>query len=185
MNCGVSKHKHHRTSPKQKRNKTDVHNLENTLWLSRGFWLRFSSALWDLFSENFWTAPQGPHSFVPIFCKIMDIKKSQRVTAFTFLGTVTLQKSNFKIFLEKFLKSPRVPPSIFFHILQPTGDWQSPKGFVLFRPTYSLGGKSWSVLRFFPNFAKTPPYTNSTYSAFLLGQPPLWEEGIISKVKWE
>ena len=75
-----------------KRNKTYVHNLENTVRLSRCFSLRFFSALLDYFFAIFWIAPKGPPSFVSIFCNTMDVKKSQRVS-FTSFGTVTLFKN--------------------------------------------------------------------------------------------
>ena len=65
----------------------------------------------------------------------MDVRKFQRVLPFTFFGTVTLQKSHFKIFLGTFFQSLKGPPFIFFHILQPAGVSQSPKGppFYIFR----------------------------------------------------
>ena len=67
------------------------------------------------FFEVFWIAPEGPPSFVSIFCNTMDVKKSQRVPPFTFFGTVTLFKNLIKnFFWEIFSCLQRVPPSIFF-----------------------------------------------------------------------
>ena len=44
--------------------------------------------------------------------------------------------------------------------------------FIIFRPTFSMGEENHDLCCvFFPNFAKTPPYTNSTYSASLLSLP--------------
>ena len=95
-----------RSASKTKRkNKTDVHNLQNTPWP------HFFSALFLKFF--------GLHhpSFVSIFCNTMDVKKSQRVPPFTFFGTVTLFKNLFeKIFLGNFFMSPKGPPFNFFQI---------------------------------------------------------------------
>ena len=69
----------------------------------------------------------------------MDVRKFQRVPPFTFFGTVTLfktvQKSHFEIFLGNFFQSLKGPPFNFFHILQPPGVSQTPKGppFYIFR----------------------------------------------------
>ena len=90
--------------------------------------------------ETFWIAPKGPPSFVSIFCNTMDVKKSQRVPPFTFFGTVTtVQKSHLKIFLGNFFMSPKGPLfKFFFHLLQPAGVSQSPKGppFSILSPRY-------------------------------------------------
>ena len=65
----------------------------------------------------------------------MDVRKSQKVPPFTFFGTVTLFKNHILKFLGNFFKSFKGPPFNFFHILQPTGVSQSPKGppFYIFR----------------------------------------------------
>ena len=81
------------------------------------------------FFEVFWIAPEGPPSFVSIFCNTMDVKKSQSVPPFTFFGTVTLFK-NFikKIFWEIFSCLQRVPPSIFFKFFATSWSFTKPEG---------------------------------------------------------
>ena len=69
------------------------------------------------FFEVFCIAPEGPPSFVSIFCNTMDVKKSQRVPPFTFFGTVRLFKNLIKkFFWEIFSCLQRVPSSIFLKI---------------------------------------------------------------------
>ena len=82
------------------------------------------------FFEVFWIAPEGPPSFVSIFCNTMDVKKSQRVPPFTFFGTVTLFKNLIqKNFFGKFFHVSKGSPLRFFsNFLQPAGVSQSPKG---------------------------------------------------------
>ena len=61
-----------------------------------------------------------------IFCKWMDVEKAQSAP-FTFFGTMRLFKILiFRFFFENFCR--RVPPSIFFDILQQTGFSKSQKG---------------------------------------------------------
>ena len=50
---------------------------------------------------------------------------------FTFLGTATLFKSSFFIFIEFFFQVSKGSPFNFFHILQQTGVSKSPKGPLL------------------------------------------------------
>ena len=110
-----------RSASKTKRkNKTDVHNLENTPWP------HFFSAL---FLKFFGLHQRVPPSFVSIFCNTMDVKKLQRVPPFTFFGTVTLFKNLInKFFGEIFSCLQRVPLQFFSNFLQPVGVSQSPKG---------------------------------------------------------
>ena len=76
-----------------------------------------SPLFFSTFFEVFWIAPEGPPSFVSIFCNTMDVKKLQRVPPFTFFGTVTLFKNLIqKIFLGNFFMSPKGPPFDFFQI---------------------------------------------------------------------
>ena len=70
--------------------------------------------LFSALGDCFWIAPEGPPSFVSIFCNTMDVKKLQRVPPFTFFGTVTLFKNLIKnFFLGNFFMSPKGPPSFF------------------------------------------------------------------------
>ena len=96
---------------------------------SRRFWLfsaqwdfsalwDFFSALWDFFSKFFKCPQRVLLSIVLIFCKIMNVKKSQRVPFFRIFGTMRLFKilfffKNFLdslIFFKNFLMYPKRPP---------------------------------------------------------------------------
>ena len=81
------------------------------------------------FFEVFWIAPEGPPSFVSIFCNTMDVKKSQRVPPFTFFGTVTLFKNLIKnFFWEIFSCLQRVPLQFFFKFLATSWSFTKPEG---------------------------------------------------------
>ena len=102
----------------ERKNKTDVQNLENTLRIPT----------LPHFLKLFGLHQRVTPSFVSIFCNTMDVEKSQRVPPFTFFGTVTLFKNLIKkIFLGNFSCPQRVPLH-FFHFLQPARVSQSPKG---------------------------------------------------------
>ena len=77
------------------------------------------------------------------------MSKNPKGPPFIFFGTVTLFKNlNFNFFFGNFQNLPR-PPLYFFHILQPTGVSQSPKGpsFTILRLRYSADfGRSRFVL---------------------------------------
>ena len=80
--------------------------------------------------ETFWIAPKGPPSFLSIFSNSIDVKKIPKGLFFyIFWHCDTVQKSLFpkKIF-GNFFKSHQRVPLQFFHILQPAGVSQSPKG---------------------------------------------------------
>ena len=67
----------------------------------------------------------------------MDVKKSQRVPPSTLFGTVTVFKNLIlKFFFGNFFQVPKGLPLNFYHILQPAGVSQSPKGppFYNFEP---------------------------------------------------
>ena len=85
------------------------------------------SALCDFF-ETFWIAPKGPpFNFFDIL-QHNGCQKTPNGPPFYIFGTVTLFKNLiFKIILGNFFKSLRAPPQI-FHILQPAGVSQSPRG---------------------------------------------------------
>ena len=110
-----------RSASKTKRkNKTDVHNLENTPLP------HFFSAL---FLKFFGLHQRVPPSFVSIFCNTMDVKKSQRVPFYIFWHCDTVQKSHQKNFFGKFFHVSKGSPLQFFsNFLQPAGVSQSPKG---------------------------------------------------------
>ena len=92
--------------PKRKEKTKHVQNLENTLRIP------LSPTFWH-YATFFWIAPNGPPSFVSLFCNTMDVKKYQRVPPFTFFGTVTLFKNHiFKKILGNFLKSKGPPFTI-------------------------------------------------------------------------
>ena len=80
--------------------------------------------------ETFWIAPKGP----PFICfDILQHNGCQKIAKgppfYIFRHRDTVQKSHFKKFFWEIFSCPqRVPPSIFFHILQPAGVSQSPKG---------------------------------------------------------
>ena len=111
MNYGGSNTLKIRTSPIQKETKPDVHNIGNTLWLSRCFHSDFFRHNATFF-EVFWI----PLTDLPFVC--FDIlqhngcHKILRGPPFTFFGTVTLFKN--LIFSDFFLKSPKGPPLTFF-----------------------------------------------------------------------
>ena len=67
-------------------------------------------------------------SFVSIFCNTMDVKTTQRVPPFTFFGTVTLQKSHFKIFFWKFFQVPKGLLFIFFSYFAASWSFTKPEG---------------------------------------------------------
>ena len=121
-------------SKTKSKNKTDVQNLEITLRIPHS--PTFFGAM-QLFLKLF-----GLHQRVPLhlfrhFATQWMSKKSQRVPPFTFFGTVTQFKNlilNF--FLGNFFQVSKGLPFTFFHILQPAGVSQTPKGppFYNFEP---------------------------------------------------
>ena len=90
-------------SETKRKNKRDVHNLENT-------------PLPPLFLKFFGLHQRVPPSFVSIFCNTMDVKKSQRVPPFTFFVTVTLFKNLAKKFFWEFFHVSKGSPFNFFQV---------------------------------------------------------------------
>ena len=104
----------------------DVQNFENKgspLWC---FTLGFFSALCDFF-EVFGFHQRVSPSFLSIFYKTMDVKKSQRVPPFTFCGTVTLFKNLYSIFFRKYFKISQGPPFNFFSDFAPNWSFTKSK----------------------------------------------------------
>ena len=85
-----------------------------------------------LFQKFFGLHQRVPPSFVSIFCNRMDVKKS----LLHFWALRHCSKISFQKFFPKFCKVSKGSPLHFFHILQPTGVSQSPKGppFYNFEP---------------------------------------------------
>ena len=93
----------------------------------------------------------------------MDVRKFQRVPPFTFFGTVTLFKNHILKFFGQFFSVLKGSPLNFFHILQPAGVSQSPKGppFTFF-DTVTLFNSFFFIFCHQLEFHKTqrvPPFT--------------------------
>ena len=103
LNYGGSKHLNFGSSSKtERKNKTDVQNLETIL---RCFSFRFSG-IETFLKKNFGLHKRVPPLFVSIFCNRMDAKKIPKCTPFTFFIA-------FFDFLEIFQSLQMVPFSIF------------------------------------------------------------------------
>ena len=80
------------------------------------------------FFKIFWIAPEGPPSFVSIFCNTMDVKKLQRNPFYIFRHCDTVRKSHLKNFMGNFFMSPRGPPFNFFEFFATSWSFTKPEG---------------------------------------------------------
>ena len=111
-------------SKTKRKNKTDVQNLEITLRIPHN--PMFFGTM-RLFLKLF-----GLHQRVPLhFFYILQRNGCQKISKCPLLQFLALSQCSKNLILKlfgTFFKSPKRSPSIFFHILQPAGVSQSPKG---------------------------------------------------------
>ena len=142
----------------------DVHNLENIgspLWC---FSIRFFRH-YATFFEVSWIPPKG----LPFVCfNILQHNGFQKVPNGPLLHFSALwhcSKISFSKFFGNFLKFPKGPALFFFHILQPLGVSQSPKGspFIIFSRRFRRKSRLLQWLVFFSSVQRV----TSTFCALI------------------
>ena len=108
-----------------RKNKTDVHNLENTLKIppQPHFFRHYAT-----FFEVFWIAPEGPPFICFYILQHNGCQKIAKGPPFTVFGTVTLQKSHLKIFFGKFFHVSKGSPLQFFKFFATSWSFTKPEG---------------------------------------------------------